>query len=71
MAPEVLNNKPYTHKADVYSFAIVLYEIITWKTPYLGKQPMQVVMAVVNDNARPDLSYVPSDCPKELIALMV
>lgn len=40
MAPEVLNNKPYTHKADVYSFAICLYEIITRKTPYLGKQPM-------------------------------
>lgn len=28
MAPEVLNAEPYTHKADVYSYGIVLYEII-------------------------------------------
>lgn len=51
MAPEVLNNKSYTHKADVYSFGIVMYEIICRETPYKGKQPMQIVMAVVNDNA--------------------
>jgi len=23
MAPETLENKPYTHKADVYSFAVI------------------------------------------------
>jgi len=37
MAPEVLNNKPYTYKADVYSFGIVMYEIICRETPYKGK----------------------------------
>ena len=28
MSPEVMDAKPYTHKADVYSYGIVLYEVI-------------------------------------------
>ena len=40
MAPEVLKSEEYTFKADVYSYAIVLYEIICWKTPYVGMQPI-------------------------------
>ncbi|KAM0057624.1 putative dual-specificity kinase TKL-Pl-4 family [Helianthus debilis subsp. tardiflorus] len=29
MAPEVIEHKPYDHKADVFSFAIVLWELLT------------------------------------------
>lgn len=28
MAPEVMKDQPYTEKADVYSFALVLYEMV-------------------------------------------
>ncbi|CAI0407910.1 unnamed protein product [Linum tenue] len=31
MAPEVIEHKPYDHKADVFSFAIVLWELLTGK----------------------------------------
>lgn len=34
MAPEVLENKPYTKNADVYSFAVMMYELWTEKSPY-------------------------------------
>ncbi|XP_031737888.1 serine/threonine-protein kinase STY8-like isoform X2 [Cucumis sativus] len=32
MAPEVIEHKPYDHKADVYSFGIVLWELLTGST---------------------------------------
>jgi serine/threonine protein kinase len=34
MAPEVFDNNPYTIKADVYSYAIVIWEICARHTPY-------------------------------------
>jgi len=34
VAPEVLRGQPYTQKADIYSFGIVTYEILSGKSPY-------------------------------------
>jgi len=34
VAPEVLNGKLYTQAADIYSFGIVTYEVISDKPPY-------------------------------------
>lgn len=45
MAPEVITQKvadPYTHKSDVYSFAVVLYELVTGHLPYLKKEQNMV-----------------------------
>jgi serine/threonine protein kinase len=34
MAPEVLKSDEYTHKADVYSYGIVLWEIVMREPPF-------------------------------------
>ncbi|ELP86126.1 protein serine/threonine kinase, putative [Entamoeba invadens IP1] len=34
MAPEVLNKEKYTESADIFSFAISLYETVTWKEAF-------------------------------------
>jgi serine/threonine protein kinase len=46
MAPEMLRNEQSDEKCDVYSYGVVLYEIITGREPWQGMNPMQVVGAV-------------------------
>nr|GEV01148.1 putative reverse transcriptase domain-containing protein [Tanacetum cinerariifolium] len=50
MAPEVIEHKPYDHKADVFSFEIVLWELLTGKVPYSYLTPLQAVVGVVQQN---------------------
>ena len=36
MAPEVALSKKYNHKSEVYSFAIVMWEMLALRRPYEG-----------------------------------
>ncbi|KMS95140.1 hypothetical protein BVRB_011980 [Beta vulgaris subsp. vulgaris] len=52
MAPEVLRNEPSNEKCDVYSFGVILWELVTLCVPWTGLNPMQVVGAVGFQNRR-------------------
>ncbi|KAK8610274.1 hypothetical protein V6N13_081437 [Hibiscus sabdariffa] len=52
MAPEVLRNEPANEKCDVYSFGVILWELVTLRIPWKGLNPMQVVGAVGFQNRR-------------------
>lgn len=43
MAPEVLASEKYAEPADVYSFAIVCWELLTRICPYEGMSQIQVL----------------------------
>lgn len=53
MAPEVIEHKPYNHKADVFSFGVVLWELLTGKIPYDNLTPLQAAVGVVQKGLRP------------------
>ena len=57
MAPETLSNAPYTTKADIYSFGLIIWEVIT-RRPFFEefKFNAQIEVQVVNHNARPPIS---------------
>ncbi|XP_011034943.1 PREDICTED: tyrosine-protein kinase CSK-like isoform X1 [Populus euphratica] len=55
MAPEVIEHKPYDHKADVFSFGIVLWELLTGKLPYEHLSPLQAAVGVVQQGLRPSI----------------
>ncbi|XP_037004105.2 proto-oncogene serine/threonine-protein kinase mos [Artibeus jamaicensis] len=54
-APELLKGESVTPKADIYSFAITLWQMVTKDLPYLGEHHY-VLYAVVAYNLRPSLS---------------
>ncbi|XP_074360328.1 serine/threonine-protein kinase STY46-like isoform X2 [Apium graveolens] len=66
MAPEVMNHLPYDHKADVFSFAIVLWELLTAKIPYDTMTPLQAAVGV-RQGLRP---HIPKDAHPKLVDLM-
>lgn len=69
-SPEILRGESYDEKADVYSFAIVMWEILAQQPPYAGLNPNQVIgqVAFQKPSMRPP---VPA-CPYQgLVDLMV
>ncbi|KAK9666747.1 hypothetical protein RND81_14G208100 [Saponaria officinalis] len=67
MAPEVIEHKPYDHKADVFSFAIVLWELLSGKLPYEYLTPLQAAVGVVQKGLRPT---IPKNCHPKLAELL-
>lgn len=67
MAPEILNNSHYTEKADIYSYGIVLWELLSRECPYTKLDGIQVAMAVLNKGARPE---IPTNCPPSIFILL-
>ncbi|KAE9618515.1 putative dual-specificity kinase TKL-Pl-4 family [Lupinus albus] len=55
MSPEVIEHKPYDHKADVFSFGVVLWELLTGKLPYEYLTPLQAAIGVVQKGLRPTI----------------
>uniref|UniRef100_A0A2N9EY16 non-specific serine/threonine protein kinase n=1 Tax=Fagus sylvatica TaxID=28930 RepID=A0A2N9EY16_FAGSY len=67
MAPEMIQHRPYTQKVDVYSFGIVLWELITGLLPFQNMTAVQAAFAVVNKGVRP---IIPNDCLPILSEIM-
>ncbi|XP_070051382.1 serine/threonine-protein kinase STY17 isoform X1 [Nicotiana tabacum] len=67
MAPEVIEHKPYDHKADVFSFGVVLWELLTGEIPYAYLTPLQAAIGVVQQGLRPT---IPKDTHPKLAELL-
>ncbi|KAM1121966.1 hypothetical protein TB2_003462 [Malus domestica] len=67
MAPEVIEHKPYDHKADIFSFGVVLWELLTGKLPYEYLTPLQAAVGVSQKGLRPT---IPKNAPPKLAELL-
>ncbi|KAF3453654.1 hypothetical protein FNV43_RR04095 [Rhamnella rubrinervis] len=69
MAPELLNSKNnmVTEKVDVYSYGIVMWELLTGEEPYANKRSEEIIGGIIKGNLRPE---IPSWCDPAWRSLM-
>lgn len=63
MAPEILQSGHYTNKVDVFSYAVILWEMLTEDLPFKGmKEHYQVALKIVSG----ERNYLPPNTPSGL-----
>ncbi len=70
LAPESLaDHTVYTTKADVFSFGMVLYEVMTQKVAYEGRNAIHIIKAIdagerpeISASADPEYAQLVRDC---------
>lgn len=74
MAPEVIrmqDNNPYSFQSDVYSYGMVLFELMTGELPYSQiANRDQIIFMVGRGYLSPDLSKLYKRCPKAMKRLV-
>nr|AJC98586.1 AGAP013516-RB [Anopheles coluzzii] len=68
MAPEVFEGSSYTEKCDVFSWGIILWEVIAREQPFKHIDTSYAIMWRVHQGSRPPLI---DHCPKPIEQLMV
>ncbi|KAJ8719364.1 hypothetical protein PYW08_011539 [Mythimna loreyi] len=67
MPPEVIKHSTFSHASDVWSYGVLLWELLTGETPYKGIDALAVAYGVaVNKLTLP----IPSTCPEPWRVLM-
>ncbi|XP_072045570.1 uncharacterized protein [Amphiura filiformis] len=66
MAPEVFIEQKVSHKSDIYSYGVVIWELKTGKIPF-GKMDGAAIMWAVGNGKRPP---IPGDCTQPIRNLL-
>ncbi|MBL8295860.1 MAG: serine/threonine-protein kinase, partial [Bryobacterales bacterium] len=53
ISPEQAQGKPADHRSDIFSFGVLLYEMLAGKPAFLGQTPEDAVDAVINTQPKP------------------
>jgi serine/threonine-protein kinase len=71
MAPEQAAGDPSTdHRADIYAFGILAYELLAGNTPFTGRPPSEILAAHMTELPTP-VETVRADIPPALSALVM
>lgn len=69
MSPEQIQGRPVDHRADLFSFGVLLFEMLAGQRPFSGQYETTISHAIVNEEP-PLLSNFLSNAPKKLTMLV-
>jgi len=69
MAPEVHRSAPYNEKADIYSYAMVVWEMVTLRKPFDGMDASEFADRVIRGRQRPPINKKWDEGFSQLLAL--
>lgn len=69
MAPELFQGGEADERTDIWSFGVLMYEMLAGERPYPYEQPGQLINAIIGQNT-PFLDAVRNDIPTGLIDLI-
>jgi len=65
MAPEQIEKRHIDNRTDIYSYGILIYEMLTGRVPYQGNDKNEIMRAHINIHTQPrPLSYYDSNIQK-------
>uniref|UniRef100_A0A914BUZ4 Protein kinase domain-containing protein n=1 Tax=Acrobeloides nanus TaxID=290746 RepID=A0A914BUZ4_9BILA len=67
MPPEMMKNEPCNEKVDVWSYGVVLWEILTQEVPYRNISPMAIMYGVGSGNLH---LHMPRSAPETVKLLL-
>ena len=67
IAPENLQGKEYTKASDIYSFGMIMWELMTGRKPFWDQKNDTELMIKVKDGLRPSIV---TNTPKDYVKLM-
>jgi eukaryotic-like serine/threonine-protein kinase len=69
MSPEQYHGEHADERSDIWSFGVLLYELLCYERPFTGPTPASLMHNICEQNPKP-LKHFVEDCPAELEIIM-